>query len=315
MTGITNDTPRDPLKGFLLAAAGSALLAVNPVIGKYCLDTGAGFNAATFAFLWMSFASLYTLGLLTAKRTLRRFAVPRREIKFLVVIGVMTGAVQFLGWLALVYLNPAFASFLQRFVPVFTILGGVIVLGERLHRFEVGAILVMAAGGALSTVAEWRVVALGVGLAMASYVIVSVQRLVIKVAVGRVDPMVVNFWRTCGGAVSLGLIAGLGGWLDFGVGGGRWAALMLGALTGPCLGVFLLVASFRHWELSRSTLVMMGQPLITFPLAYVFLGSVPGRWQLAGGLVILAGAFWLVWAHSRLHALNSRPDSVSSGDV
>ncbi|MFO7900244.1 MAG: DMT family transporter, partial [Planctomycetota bacterium] len=205
---------------------------------------------------------------------------------------------------------PAFASFLQRFVPVFTILAGVIVLGERLYRFEVAAVLVMVAGGALSTIAEWRIVAVGVGLAMVSYLIVSAQRLIIKLSVREVEPMVVNFWRTFGGVVSLGLIAGLTGRLDFAVGAARWRALLFGAFIGPCLGVFLLVASYRHWELSRSTLVMMAQPLITFPLAYLFLGTVPSRWQLAGGVVILAGAFWLVRAHGRRHRLNSAPESV-----
>jgi drug/metabolite transporter (DMT)-like permease len=306
---------RDPLRWFLLAAAGSALLAGNPVVGKYCLRGEGGFNVLTFAFLWMALASGYTFGLLAGQRNLRRFAVPRREVPFLVLIGLMTGAVQALGWLALVYLNPAFASFLQRFVPVLTIVAGVLVLGERLRGFELAAIGMMMGGGVLSTAAEWEAVAVGVGLAMASYVIVSAQRLIIKLSVRRVDPMVVNFWRTTGGAVSLGLLAGLTGQMKFGVEGARWAVLLLGAFLGPCLGVFLLVASYRRWELSRSTLVMMAQPLITFPLAYVALGTVPSRWQLAGGLVILAGAFWLVWVHSRRHGLHSGRDSVSSGDV
>ena len=288
---------RDSSKGFLLAAAGTSLLAVNPVIGKFCLDVESGFNAPTFAFLWLSWASLYSLVMLTARRKLRALVLPRREIKVLAVIALMTGAVQWLAWQALVFLDPAFMSFLQRFVPVLVILGGVVCFGERLRRSEVAAMGLMILGGLVSTLAEWRVVAVGVGLAMAAYVIVSVQRLIIKVSVRQVDPMVVNFCRTLGGAISLGCISFLAGAFDFDVGPRRWGLLMLGAFVGPYLGVYLTVAAYRHWELSRATLVMMAQPLITFPLAYVCLGTAPSPWQLGGGGLILLGAFWLTWTH------------------
>jgi len=84
---------------------------------------------------------------------------------------------------------------------------------------------------------------------------------------------------------------------DFDVPSSFWLVTFLGALLGPCLGMLMTFRSYRYWELSRSSMVVTMQPLFVVPLALLFFGKLPVAQELAGGLVILLGALWLVWIH------------------
>ena len=297
MTDAPRPTARDPLKGFLFALAGSVLLASNYIIAKYALR---GFGPLTFAFIWVSVAALLMLLVIALQGKLRLLAVPRPAVKYVVIIGLFAWVNQSAFWAGLTRLDPSFASFLGRFWQLFAVLGGVLVLRERLSRAEVFAGALMIIGGCVSSVGDWDIVGTGVVLIVIACAAFAALSVTMKLAVRRSDPLVLNFYRLVCASVALGIGLLLSGAADFARAmPGHWGALLLGAVLAPCAGVVCMVQSYRYWELSRSTLVYMLQPLLVLPAACLALGMYPTRQQVIGGLIILAGGLWLVWIHGR----------------
>jgi drug/metabolite transporter (DMT)-like permease len=302
------------MRGFLYAAAGCLFISFNYTLGKYALSRDAGgyvgFNPATFGFLWLSAAALYLLVFLAVTRRVREVVVPRAQVRWVWAIGLLGGVEQIMVWEALARLDPAFSAFLWRFTPALLVLGAVVFLGERLRGFEVLAMLVMLGGGALSMLGRWEAVeAVGVLCVAGSAVTVAAERLVMKRTVGAVRPLVLNFYRAGVGAVILAGWMLLTGAARFHVAAGYWGALLLGALLGATISQVLTIRSFQYWDLSKSSMVLMAQPLLVLPVSYLALGLYPAPQRLLGGVVILAGGAWLIWMHGR-RRLHSRAEGV-----
>ena len=292
---------RDPLRGFVYALIAAIVMSASVVLGKFSMQEDGGFNPATFALLWIGSGAAYCLVYFAVTGRLGMLRIPRRSVWMVIGISAITGINQYVGWTGVSLLDPSFAAFLNRAAPVFIVLGCVLFLGERLRRAEVAAFVVILAGGCISAIKGWHNTDTRAGMIciFVACLVVGAQRVLIKICVGRVQPMSVNFYRALGGAVSVGTLGLLSGAVEFSADRSHWAAALIGGLTGPCIGVGLLYTSYRFWDLSKSTMLMMIQPLLVLPVAYLFLGMAPNRWQFAGGMVILAGGVWLVWAHRR----------------
>jgi len=151
----------------------------------------------------------------------------------------------------------------------------------------------------VSAVGRWEIVGVGMLLTILACCMGAVQMLVGKMAIVDVHPNLLVFYRTAGGALVIGLWVLLTGKADFCVEPRYWASTLLGAFLGPCLSFLFFFRSFRYWDLSRTTMVKMMEPLFALPLVFLFFGKVLSGKELAGGLIILAGSFWLVWIHMR----------------
>lgn len=75
--------------------------------------------------------------------------------------------------------------------------------------------------------------------------------------------------------------------------------LVLLALVPQLLGHGSLNAALRWLPASFIAVALLGEPVGASLLALVLLGEVPGRLQLLGGLVILAGIAWTARAQTR----------------
>lgn len=311
MAEPTPRVERDPLKGFLYAASATVVLSFTTYIfSKYAMDAEEGLNAATFAFFWTLSASVYLLLLLAVRGKLGEVRLPRRIAVCMVAVGITGGLAHILFWSGLTLLNPTFTSFLMRFMSVLVILGCVIFLRERLSRFEVIAIAVMLVGGCVCFVGKWEFSIGGAALILLCTVAGAAWRLLAKAGAPHVPPMAANLYRCAVSAALIGLWAWATGGLDLGADPSRWAAVFLGALLGPCIGMSLMFASYQYWDLSKTAMVVMAQPLIVLPAALLLPGPALELQQLIGGMIILAGGLWLVWMHGRRRRLNSGADSV-----
>lgn len=284
----------DPLKGFFYALAGTILVSTSFVTGKYGLG---GFNPETFSLVWTSAAAVYSLAIILATGHWRQMALPRHAIRGVALLGLTTGAEMTLAWAGLARLDPSFAAFLWQFTPVLTIGLSVLLLGEGLMVKEIFPVAVMVLGGSLSTIGRWHIVGLGVFLTLLACFANAVEMLIAKMKVSEVHPNVLVFYRAGIATLVITLWILLTDTADFDVQTSYWAVALLGAFLGPCASCLLVFRSYRHWDLSRSSIVLMAQPLFVIPLAYLALGKFPTEIELAGGLIILAGAFWLAWIH------------------
>jgi len=289
-----NNSAQDNTKGFLYALGGTLLVSTNYITAKYGLM---GFNPETFSLIWTVSASCYAFLILVISGRSKELSIPRRSIPGIAILGLATGAGMILGWSGLALLDPAFASFLWRFSPVLIILLSLFVLGERLRMIEVLPMAVMVAGGALTTLGRWHIVGPGVVLTLTACIAVAVQMLVVKMNVGRIHPNILVFYRVALAAFVIGLWTVARGRLILDISAPHLLVTLLGAFLGPCASFLLTFRSYRYWPLSRSSIILTAQPLLVLPMAYLVFGKIPSGLELAGGVVILAGAFFLVWLH------------------
>jgi transporter family protein len=285
---------RDNAKGFLYALGGTLLVSTNYITAKYGLM---GFNPETFSFVWTLAASIYSFTIVVISGHLKDLAIPRNKVRFIVVLGLATGAGMILAWSGLALLDPSFASFLWRFSPVLIIIFSMVFLGERLRWIETVPIAIMVLGGAMTTLGRWHIVGAGVVLTLLGCIAVAIQMLVVKMNVREIHPNVLVFYRVSLAAVVIGLWGLANGKLYFEAETPHLLVTLTGAFLGPSASFLLTFRSYRYWELSRSSIVLTGQPLLVLPMAYLAFGKIPSGMELVGGFVILAGAFCLVWMH------------------
>jgi len=285
---------RDNTRGFLYALGGTLLVSTNYITAKYGLM---GFNPETFSFVWTLAASVYSFIILIISGHVNDLAIPAQNVRSIAVLGLATGVGMILAWSGLSLLDPSFASFLWRFSPVLIIILSIFVLGERLRWVEAVPIAIMVLGGAMTTLGRWHIVGAGVVLTLLGCIAVAVQMLVVKMNVGDIHPNVLVFYRVALAALVIGLWGLVNGKLYFEVETSHLLVTLTGAFLGPSASFLLTFRSYRYWELSRSSIVLTGQPLLVLPMAYLAFHKIPTGMELLGGFVILAGAFCLVWMH------------------
>ncbi|MGD8979672.1 MAG: DMT family transporter [candidate division WOR-3 bacterium] len=285
---------RDNTKGFLYALGGTLLVSTNYITAKYGLK---GFNPETFSLVWTLAASFYALIAVIVSGRVRELAIPKKKVRSILLLGLATGSGMVLAWSGLSLLDPSFASFLWRFSPVLIIILSVFILGERLRLIEAVPIGIMVLGGAMTTYGRWHIVGTGVILTLLGCVAVAVQMLVVKLNVKEIHPNVLVFYRVSLAALFIALWSAMAGKLNFEISAPHLAVTLLGAFLGPCASFLLTFRSYRYWELSRSSIVLTAQPLFVLPMAALVFGTIPTGLELAGGFVILGGAFFLVLLH------------------
>ncbi len=291
----SNHDHYDPVRGFFYSLGGALLVSTNFVTAKYGMQ---GFNPQTFCLVWTSAAAIFAFPIALVGKASRDQILPaRRSMKAMLVLGIATAVGMILAWEGLARLDPSFASFLWRFFPVLTIISGVVILKERLSGIELFAMAIMLLGGLWSVAGRWETVGSGVILSVLACVAGTVQLLIAKSLTHQVHPNVLVAYRVGIGAVLLAFWVFVTGAADFAVDMRYWCVTLLGAFLGPCASFLFTFRSYRYWTLSQSSIVLTAQPLFVLPLAYVFLGTLPTTRELAGGAVILTGAFWLAWIH------------------
>lgn len=293
------------LKGFLYSLAGTFFVSTNFVTAKYALN---GFNVETFSLVWTSAAAVYAFVIVLFSGHSRQMAIPSHAVSKTALLGLATGVGMILSWAGLARLDPSFAAFLWRFGPVLIIVLSALLLGEKLLAKELGPIAIMVLGGCLSAIGRWDIVGTGIILTLFACCAFAVQMLMAKMVVANIHPNVLVFYRVGIGALIIALWTFVTGKVDFNVAASYWLVTFLGAFLGPCLSFLLTFRSYRHWDLSRSTIVRTAEPLFVLPLAYLFLKKFPTENELLGGCMILAGALWFAW----IHFLNKRQEQIVS---
>lgn len=291
-----NHTDTNPAKGLLYSLGGAMLLSTNFVTAKYGLK---GFNPETFSFVWTTAAAIYSFGIAIAGKSSRSQIFPRKNMKEMTALGIITGIGMILTWSGLASLDPVFSSFLWRFLPVLTILAGILFLKESLSKKEFFAMFIMLSGSLWGVVGRWEIVGTGFILTLLAGCTAAAQLLIAKTQIDKVHPNVLVAYRVGIGAVVTGVWAFSTGKADFSVDSCYWYITLLGAFFGPCASFHLIFRSYQYWSLSQSSILLTMQPLLVLPLAYLFLGSYPTVEELSGGAVILSGAVALSYLQIR----------------
>lgn len=298
-------TQPNATRGFILALLATIFLACNYVTAKYGLidplhpELG-GFNPETLSVTWMGAATIYAFIWACVSRQGKMLVLRGRPLRWMIMLGVANAVCQFTMWQGLQRLDPSFAAFLGRFAPMLAIVMGVFILGDRLGAWEWVAVGAMILGGFWSSAGSYRIEWLGIALSLVSAFFSAMQWPLAKIGGKGVPGVAMNFYRVGVAAVAVTAWAVVSSTLDFSTAQPRhWIVTLLGSLIGPFLSYLLMFRSYDYWNISRSAIVWTIQPLIVMPMAYIVFGQVPTGAKLVGGLITIAGAFWLAWLHRR----------------
>jgi len=259
--------------------------------------------ALAVAFYRVALASVLLLPF--AARPARRSypALSSRQRLILVGSGVAL-ALHFATWIAsLSYTSIASSVLLVNTAPLFTVFFARVFLREPAPPVVLVAIPLAFAGAALITLGdriESPASLFGNALALAGAVTMAAYHVIGRGLRGALplDAYVLGVWSTAAATLAV-LVAFLR--VPFaGFPASTWLAF-LGLAVVPTLGGHGLVnKSLRSLPAPTVGLFLLGEPVGASILAWVLFGEVPGRWTVAGGVVVLA-ALALVILRRRRH--------------
>ncbi len=276
----------------LLALAVVAVWGTNFVVIKWGL---ADFPPMTFAALRFAFA------VLPAVFFLKRPAVPWWN---LAAYGVLIGVGQFgMLYLAMTHwISPGLASLVVQVQAFFTIGLAMLIAGERVRPFQLGALALAAAGlGWLVLHADAEATAVGLGLVLVAALGWAGGNTVQRSA-GQVNMLAYVVWASVFSAPPLFALAFLTeGWPAMsqamvGAGPGAWAAVLWQSVGNTIFGYtawgWLLA---RHPAATIAPLALM-VPVFGMGASAILLGEGLPAWKLTAAALVLAGlALNMLW--------------------
>lgn len=256
-------------------------------------------DAAVFTTLKNGVAALVLLGLLTALATRRRRRLPALDTRSglgLVIIGVVGGSIPFLLFFSgLAMASAPSAAFIHKTLFVWVALLAVPFLGERLGLVQIGALGALLASQLLITPPTGVAWGVGETMIVAATLLWSIEVVLAKRLLARVDPLVLGAGRLGIGLVVLFGYLALSGKLGLmaELSAAQWSwVLLTGLLLAGYVGTWLAALQRAPATIVTSMLVL-GAP-ITALLDALVKGVVPAALPLAGHVLIIGAALALI---------------------
>jgi len=226
---------------------------------------------------------------------LARAPLPRRaELPALALTGLLCGTLYQLGFnYGMRTVNSGPAAVLVDTVPIFAALFGYFFLGERLGVRAVSGIVLGFIGSALIASGEAGTAGFafefGAGYLLLASLAFSLGSVVQKPLLARLPAVPVTAYYFVAATLGLAVFApGLPASIAAAPASANWALLYLALFPGAL--------SFALWSyaLARLPVAQVSSslylvPVLTFPIAWVWMGEVPGMASLAGGGIVLLG--------------------------
>jgi len=287
----------------LLSLASAACMGVTYVASKYVLKS---INPETFVVFWFAMGAIYSLLLLTKQGRRKELFQRGNPWKQLMGLGLASAVAIVLFFYAIQLIDPAVVSFYTRADNVFAVLMGVMFLRERFNSFEGVGVAIALVGSLVTTYRGGQLLLIGLGLCLISSVLEGVTVVLVKLAVRKVSPLVVIFYRSLLASV-LALVYGLVS--------GRMQLpsmnvlliIMFASLAGSFMANVTFYAALARIDVTRATAIKTMQPFFVLLAAYLAFTTLPTSQQLFGGAIIVLGILFLL--HGR--KLVRKPESVT----
>jgi drug/metabolite transporter (DMT)-like permease len=290
-----------PATGYLLTMAAAGLFAVNGTVSTLALQ--AGLAAPRLTALRCTGAAL-GLVLVLAVASPGRLRISRREVPFVAVFGVVGVALtQFLYYVAIGRLPVGIALVFEMTAPVFIALYVWLVRREQV-RNRLWLALALSLSGLVLVAQVWQgggsldplgvVAALLAALCLATYFLLGERGTAVR------DPVTLTAWSFAA-AAAFWAVAAPWWQFDAGVLGRRvpvslgpvelpvWALVGWIVVLGAVVPFWLSLAGLRHLPPTTAGIVATVEPVLASVVAWLWVEQVLTGWQVAGGIVVLAG--------------------------
>jgi len=211
-------------------------------------------------------------------------------------VGVLIGIGPMLYLLAMMHTTVANTLFILATVPFFTAILAWLFLRERVRRSTWIAIAVAMTGIGIMVAEGISVGALfGNSMALLCALLFSVFAVVARAkrSIDMLPTLVI-------GGVVTGIIALIVSWPDLNPGlFDIWLCLIWGGLISGFLGNWLFLRAIRHLAAAEVTLLMMTEFVLGPVWVLLFVGEVPGKYTVLGGMLVLGAVGIRAWLDLR----------------
>jgi len=281
-------------KGILLTLASAAMISVTFIASKQALKE---LTPLAFTPIWFGIASLWGLGFHFAQPKRAPLMALRPHLKPLILIGLASSAANYFFFSAIKIGDPTVVSFFSRSETIFSLLWGVLLLKERLTRWQWLGAAIAVIGAGLMTYHGSNIIFLVLIMALVGNFFNSLTSLIAKKNVKNVPPNVLGVARTIGLTVIMSALALATGELT--VPSTTTLLWMVGgSFFGPFFSFVLYYNGLKWIDMSQASIIRATQPLFVAGYSLALFGSLISPLQFIGGMIILVGVVLMVSAGS-----------------
>ncbi len=218
----------------------------------------------------------------------------RNYIKIFIYTSMLTSVGAVLWITSIRTIGIPITSFLMKAQTLFSLLLGVIFLGERLNRGESMGIIVTVAGGMIVAYQSDTVLLLGTLASLGAAFFYSCMAFIVKKIAQDLNMLMVASLRALG--VSLFLITYLiiTGTFEMPSSPIDIIFMALGGITGAYVAKASQFQAIKLIDISRTTAVLPMESLFVILLSYALFEEIPSNAKLLGGALIITGVAFLV---------------------
>ena len=283
--------------GVFLIVLSTLGFGIMPIFAIYAYASG--ITVPTLLLIRFTLASALFFLYLFFKR--ERISLSRMELLGLFILGgVCYTAQSTLYFSSVRYITPALAVLLLYLYPVFVAVLSFLVDKERLTaKVLISSVLSLAGVVLINLTLPEGVKYQGVAMAVGAALVYSFYIILGNRVVKKVPPLVTSTFVALFTALGL-LVSGLAsGQIGFSFEGTAWFSILGLTLFSTVLAILTFFKGLELLGSTKSSILSMIEPVFTIIFSTVLLGESFTLRQLGGGLLVVAGAVFIVLAQSR----------------
>lgn len=294
---------RNQPSGVFYAFVAAIALAASFVFSKSVLNH---ISMVHFGLIWFSLGVIWNGAWFLVKGEYRKLSVSfGRKTVVAVVIALFEGAGTGLFYLAIKAMeNPAVVSFIGNIGPVFVTLMGLTLLKEHFRKTQLVGIMVTILGVFVINYRQGGFI--GFTDPGAMYVIAASFFFSLATIGGRkyrryLNPGYMSLIRSLMLALVMGILfvrQSEGGLFDISL--TVWRDLLFGSLLETMIVIVFAYQALKMIEATKTSLIISSKGVWALVFAWIFLGVFPNGYQLAGGILTLAGVWLITWTRSSI---------------
>lgn len=285
-------------RGYMFAFIATVAMANVYVFSKAALND---LSLPQFGFYWFGLAIVWNVlyGIPTGKIRVAR-ALGKKDLLILFILGILELIGTTLFFIAIETATlPAIMSFLQNLVPLFVIIMGVSLLGERFTTVQAAGVVIILTGAAITSfsgrITGSTFFVAGTIYMIASTFFLAATTIISKRYIKNLDPGLLSLNRSIF-LFLFALLLMITGRHSFSITGEALFNTLVGSLLGPFLTAISTFSALKYIEASKSTIIQSSKGLFVTIGAWIYFDSIPASYQVTGGILTIIGVIVLITA-------------------
>lgn len=282
---------KDSVKGPLLTVASAVFLTFGFISIKYFLNFT---NPVTLNLLWMGSALIVAI-IIAKVRRIKWIPIIKRYWSIGIAFGSLIGIGSILMVYAINSIGPSLSSFLVRFVMVFTVILGIVLLKERLSKIELLGMIIAVIGVFTLSYVSGGVVQLGSIFVITASLLFAINGVMTKMYSVRINPLEMIILRDTFAVATVFLYSIVSGDLQpvsFNLVGMIFLASILSVV-----GFLSFLRALQLMDLTKVMIIRSLDPFLVVAYSFIFFRDIPSLMQMVGGSLIVLGVMATVAKH------------------